>query len=222
VSNEDNEDQGSGEVEVLQGKVTELEASAAASASELSRLQGDPDVAAVLAAKAAHQPLRMTIGEPEPQEEDVTIPDASELDSMTNTQVVALMQRVLPKAVASQTRELTDEVAALKAELAGTRKEKLTTQVELLNQKYPDLAEHKATILALAPQGLSIEEAYLVSRVRSGKGLPVEKPRVQETPTERPSSVTFRPAEKPTPAKQGSRGFKADLEEALDRIDFKA
>lgn len=190
--------------------------------ARLAALEGDPDVAAVLAAKQGKRALRIVVGEDqgngESREEPAApMPSSEELDDMTNSQLTTALMSRLGSVVEETLRKsgVLDQLGAVQETLAASRKKDLAAEASALQAKYPDLTEHKDEIVKLAGQGLKLEEAYLVSRLRKGKGLPTPK-----ASTERPTSVTLRRVPKEEPAKMGPRGFSEDLSEVLSRLEI--
>ncbi len=184
----------------------------------LSKALGDPDVTALLDAKEKGHSvvLRTTGNEPEAPDPDA-MPDEPTLDTMTPSQLARTLLKQIPKMVRGSVEEalepLGQKLDGLEAETQVEKTAKLKGEVDALVKKYPDLGDYKEEIKPLCKAGLSIEEAYLVSRQRSGKGLPV-----QRTVVERPRAITvYRPKEHTKPA-QGPRAFEKRLSEVLDNI----
>ena len=190
---------------------------------QLSALVGDPDVAAVLDAKNKGAGLVLRLGEQEGEDDESAapkLPDALEIDAMSPSQTVAMILKQLPAllthAVREPTSELSERLGALETERTTERKTKLKGDVEKLITRYPDFMTHKDTIEKLCSEsGLTLNEAYIVARQRSGKGFP----EAAGAGSERPTAITVRTPKKVAPARLGARGFKIDLREVLDGIE---
>lgn len=158
---------------------------------------------------------------PEPKDDDApSLPPAEELEMMSNADLAKSIIDVVSHQVMQslQKSPLMEKVNSIEGQLSEGRKERLTAEVSRLLEKYPDLMEYKKDIIAGAAKGLKVEEAYIVSRLRKGKGLP--EPVKPTMPTERPTNMTVRRPKKAKPARTGPRGFSADLAEVLDNINI--
>ena len=193
-------------------------------ASQRLKVLDDPDVVAVLQAKEAKKSIRMVIGEGKTNEPEgpvaPVLPSAEELDSMSNSQLLAVLLPQVGQSVKEglQTLGVVEELQSLREERATERSAKAMTEVAKLVDKYPDLGAHKEDLkrLMAASPGLGLEEAYVVTKMR--KHEPILAARGSRGTTESPTSVTLRPAATVAPARMGQRGFQLDLVEALDRI----
>jgi hypothetical protein len=204
---------------------TPAEAELTALREKVSRLEGvvgDPDVAAVVAAKDKKQSIRLVVGEG-PQEDGAeapppAIPDDSELDGMTNSQLVKAMMAQMGAVVKRGLEEtgLPRTVEGLAAERADAKKAKMKTEAETLKAQFPDFLTYKDQIVQLAKSGLSLQESYLVARTRAGKGLPAPRP----TASERPTAITFRERKEPRDVAPGSRGFEDALRGVLEEMEI--
>lgn len=198
------------------GKQTEL-------VNRLTALVADPDVAALLKAKEDGQGYRLVTGKEKPKEPDgpAPLPPALDLDAMRPSEVVNLLLERLPavvgKVIDDKTKPLVERVDAAEAERSAGRKAELARTVETLREKYPDFLEYREQIKRLAGSGqLTLEEAYVVSRMKAGKGMPSAP-----TPTERPTGITVRThTNDDKPARTGPRGFSQDLADVLDNTEL--
>jgi len=140
------------------------------------------------------------------------LPSPETLEEMSNTE---LAKTILDQVTSS---DLETRIAAVEGSISKRRTDELSAKAEALAKEFPDFLEHKKAIVALAANGLGMREAYMIARLRSGKGLP--EARKKATASERPTSVVLRKAKDEKPAKIGPRGFSEDLKEVLDRMDF--
>jgi len=183
----------------------------------LTRIVSDPDVASLVEAKESKKGIKIIIGDESagevPPEE---LPDAAELDDMPNSEFATVMLRHMGKVVSDnlESSGIVAKLTSVEESLSSTRKKDLEAQADSLVTKYPDLPKYKDDIVKLVETGLSLEESYMVARVRKGDGLP------QATSTEKPTSVTVRKAPKEQPARMGPRGFSADVAEVLNRMNI--
>ena len=192
-------------------------------ATALAALRADPDIAAVLAAKAKKRPLRITVGEDESEtvetsDDDIVIPDAAALNALDNAGIVSTLMDLLPRAIR---KDVSAALSPVVEDMRGRQQEKLKAEVKGLNAKYADLPEYKEAMIALAKQmpGLRPEEAYIMARMRAGKGMPSAAP-ARRSAVERPTTTVVRSSGKRTSARPGPRGFSDDLREVLDSINF--
>jgi len=199
-------------------------AEAEATITRLNAIVNDADVSALLSAKEEKKPIRIVIGdvtdEEDGEEEELAPLKGEDLDVMGNSQLADTLLKRVEQMVSRGLKgsELNSKLTLIEKEINSSKQEKLLTSAKALAEKYPDLMEHKAELVQLASSGLNLEEAYLVSRMRKGKGLPVAK--VQRTSAESPTSVIVRSSKKVQPARAGARGFAQDLEEVLNRMDM--
>jgi hypothetical protein len=201
---------GSGELQAQLDAQTTL-------AQRLMTQLNDPDVAAVVQAKAEKKSLRIAVGDvavadpnaPEP------LPSAADIDEMTPSQLMALVAKQIRSSVAEA---VTGEVAPLRAAESERRKEKLTAEATELVERYPDFVDYGEAIKDLAGKGLTLEQAYISARIGAGKGLPT--PVVKEAPvsSERPTSVEVRKEIRDAPGRLGVRGFRQDLAEVANDV----
>ena len=193
----------------------------------LSRSLTDPDVAEVIRAKEEGKAIRLTVGgRPDAEAEALTMPSDVDLDAMTPSQLVKELLRQLPSVVAKGVKPLGDAVDGLAAERQTERKASVKREAEGLVEKYPDFLTYRDQIKQLvAENGLKLEEAYVMARLRDGKGVPTAK---RPPSAERPSGmeVTFRGGEQSQrrrgTARMGSRGFQDMTAEVLDDMVINA
>ena len=225
------EDAADGAEEYIPPTREEYEATRAAAArsdellAKLSRSLTDPDVAEVLRAKDEGRSIRLSVGAGE------NVPDAApvlptdiDLDAMTPSQLVKEMMKMLPGVIAEGVKPVVATVDGLAEERQAERKATVTAEANALVEKYPDFLEYRDQIKQLVTNnGLKLEEAYVMSRMRDGKGYPVAK-----RPTaERPSGmeVTFRSgsdSRRPKTVRSGSRGFGDLVAGVLDDMNINA
>lgn len=190
-----------------------------ATRAQLRALQEDPDVAAVLGAKNAKRSLRIVVGDDaeESEEEDAPVPTAEQLNALDNAGMFSLLLRELPKAVQ---RDLAPTLSPLLSEAQERQRTTITGEMKRLAALYPDLREYKEDMVSLARQGMKPEEAYVVARLRKGKGLPPS--RATRPAVERPSNVSVRSSgrKKAAPVEPGARGFSDALARTLETLDF--
>jgi len=193
----------------------------------LSRSLTDPDVAEVIRAKEEGKAIRLTVGGRPDVEADASmaLPSDVDLDAMSPSQLVKELLRQLPSVVAEGVKPLGDAVDGLAAERQTERKASVKREAEGLVEKYPDFLTYRDQIKQLvAENGLKLEEAYVMARLRDGKGVPTAK---RPPSAERPSGmeVTFRGGAEPRrrdTARMGARGFQDMIAEALDNMVINA
>ena len=193
----------------------------------LSRSLTDPDVAEVIRAKEEGKAIRLTVGGRPDVEADASmaLPSDVDLDAMSPSQLVKELLRQLPSVVAEGVKPLGDAVDGLAAERLTERRATVRAEAEGLVEKYPDFLTYRDQIKQLvAENGLKLEEAYVMARLRDGKGVPTAK---RPPSAERPSGmeVTFRGGAEPRrrdTARMGARGFQDMIAEALDNMVINA
>lgn len=190
-------------------------------AQDLAALVGDPDVAALLKAKEDGQSITLRLGGERESEEEADMPELPadvDLDAMTPARLVRTLMTQLPamvrSAVGESTAPVLEQLGGLQAERSQERQTKLAGEVKALVERYPDFPEYRDQIKKLCTENkLSLQDAYFVARLRSGRGAPTAV-----TSTERPSTITIRRPKKESPARHGSRGFADDLDDIMDRM----
>jgi len=194
--------------------------------ARLSKTLTDPDVAEVLRAKEEGRAVRLTVGAGDTmQDTSVVMPSDVDLDAMSPSQLVKEVLRQLPAVVAQGVKPLGEAVDSFAAERLAERKASVKAEAEGLVEKYPDFLTYRDQIKQLvAENGLKLEEAYVMARLRDGKGVPTAK---RPPSAERPSGmeVTFRSGEQSRhrgPARMGSRGFQDMTSEVLDSMVINA
>ena len=187
--------------------------------AKLAAMVADPDVAALLDAKDKGEAIRLITGGKKDEGADSALPADAELDGMSNADSLRLMLErvtgVVAKAVATGNEALSERLEVLETDRSSGRKKDIETEVKGLMQKYPDLAEYAEDIKKLVSEnGLKVEEAYITSRMRKGRGFPMVA-----TATERSNGITMRETKvKDAPARFGAQGFSQDLAEVVDRL----
>ncbi len=194
--------------------------------ARLSKTLTDPDVAEVLRAKEEGRALRLTVGAGANAEPAApALPTDVDLDAMSPSQLVKALMTMLPGVIAEGVKPVVATVDGLAEERLTERKAAVTAEANALVEKYPDFLEYRDKIKQLVTNnGLRLEEAYVMARMRDGKGYPVVK---RPASAERPSGmeVTFRGGEKRRPAgtaRMGSRGFQDMTAEVLDNMVINA
>jgi hypothetical protein len=195
--------------------------------AKMAKTLTDPDVAEVLRAKEEGRALRLTIGGERDGGEGkpAMLPTDIDLDAMTPSQLVKEMMKMLPGVIAEGVRPVVATVDGLAEERMSERKASVTAEANALVEKYPDFLDYRDKIKQLVTDnGLKLEEAYVMARMRDGKGYPVAK---RPASAERPSGmeVTFRGGEKRRPAgtaRMGARGFQDMTADVLDNMVINA
>jgi len=194
--------------------------------AKLSQNLTDPDVAELLRAKEEGRSVRLSVGAgADEQPAAPTLPTDTDLDAMTPSQLVKELMKMLPGVISEGVKPLASTVDGLAEERLNERKASVTAEANALAEKYPDFLEYRDSIKQLVTNnGLKLEEAYVMARMRDGKGYPVAK----RPAAERPSGmeVTFRGgadgARRPKTARSGSRGFSDMVAGVLDNMVINA
>lgn len=194
--------------------------------ARLSQSLTDPDVAELLRAKEEGRSVRLSVGAGDNAETaPAALPPDVDLDAMTPSQLVKEMMKMLPEVIAEGVRPVVATVDGLAEERQTERKAAVASEANALVEKYPDFLEYRDSIKQLVTNnGLKLEEAYVMARMRDGKGYPVAK---RPASAERPSGmeVTFRSGAKSSrqkTARSGSRGFSDMVAGVLDDMVINA
>jgi hypothetical protein len=161
------------------------------------------------------QPVAAPPEEPEP-----------DVEAMTNSQLVKYMVKTLTTTLGSSVSGRVDErINALKSELAPQlagvvaatqqqQKARVQGEIESVKAKYSDFDQMRPKMVELnkSIQGLTVEELYLMSKVRSGLPMVTQKQIETERPVEAPGAR--REFKRPTNIR-GRNGFAAVLDSAL-------
>lgn len=156
-----------------------------------------PEVRQLLLAKDEGKNVRVVVGD-EVNNEEPVIPE-EDIDEMSNSQFLGLLEKKLPSLISGVVREEVKEDRELLRGLAGRTQDEMqkdiNRQVKVVSQKYPDFKKYSDDVLQLSDEhpNSSIEELYVLARMRKGDGLP---PVVDKTDSERPT---------PSPARGGVR-----------------
>jgi hypothetical protein len=196
------------------GASQQLQADLASQTALVAKLQGmlaDPDVVTVVKAKAENRSLRIVAGDGAAADAPQALPSVDEINGMTPAQLLDLTLRQVRQTVADTVSE---RVAPLQDAELGRQRTQLRTEAAGLAEKYEDFVEFGPQIKDLAGKGLTLEEAYVTARIRSGKGLPQEH-RPEPTFSDRPTSVDIRREVREAPARLGRKGFQQDLAEVV-------
>ena len=194
--------------------------------ARLSRTLTDPDVAELLRAKEEGRSVRLSVGVgADAPPTAPSMPTDVDLDAMSPSQLVKELMKMLPSVVTEGVKPLAETVDGLAEERLSERKATVAAEANALAEKYPDFLEYRDAIKQLVTNnGLKLEEAYVMARMRDGKGYPVAK---RPASAERPSGmeVTFRggdSARRPKTARSGSRGFSDMVAGVLDNMVINA
>lgn len=216
VKNEGTEETAGAEaLKAAQAEAAQLKAQV----ERLMKVMADPDVTEIIKAKEAKQSVRLVVSGGEPAEPaEPAMPDAVTMEGMGNAELVKLILDQMDARIAKvvEASPVAQSVAELTAERSRERVEELKRQAATLKEKYEDFPEYVKDVKELMKDGkTSMEEAYVLARLRAGKGLPTAP-----TAVERPSSLVVREKIKEAPARRGRRGFEQDLEDALRSLDI--
>jgi hypothetical protein len=195
--------------------------------NSLKVLADDADVKAVLEAKKGGKSLRLVVGDGQQADDNAApaLPADSELDGMSGSALLKVVLSQVGTVVgkALEQSPLAASVAESESERAEARKTQIKTELGTLVKKYPDFATYKKEVYELAKdRKVGLEEAYVIARMRAGKGLPTTG---GSRSVERPTDIGLQQALdrfKKAPARAGRRGFQEDLAETLAGIDIDA
>ena len=197
----------------------------------LASVLADPDVRALLNAKQTGQRVAVTIGEPEAlKPEPLQLPSDSDIDAMSNKEVVKLVLRVMPQVVKSAVQPVVDArvgeatkpidelrtvVNALTAQLQGDASAKAKLEVDACKASHDDFEDYRQGMLALSQQAPSLkpEELYQIVKQRAVGTTSVR------AASERPTATSTRRVRDAKPV-VGLSGFRSVLSDALARMDF--
>jgi len=201
-----------------------------AEAKALAKLMADPQVRAVLDAKARGEEVSVTQKNRANEEvtpEEFQFPE--ETETLTNRQLLELMGKMvsstMKKTVGSIVEEkvkpLQERVEGVTSVVQSTQRETINQQIREMEGRFEDFASLKPQMAELSGQnpGLSLEELYFLTKARVGGGF---KSLVRRVDTERPSDTSARPAvrTRKEPLPNGREGIKQLLEESLRRRDI--
>lgn len=208
----------------LHNRMTKLEEN-----NQMLQLLADPDIKKVHDLKRAGKPVNVSEAahgneseeesEPDPLEE--VTKDLAEDDPVRGmlNKVNTLLDRRLGKGMKA-IEELSSRVQGVEGVAGDVARKEVKEQVNAAKAKYKDFAQFKNEIMDVANKvpGISVEEAYILAKSRSGKLKLNEGTTHSEKPTSQPRSrSTGKPTTQARP--QGRLGFKTFLGEALSGLN---
>lgn len=184
----------------------------------LSKIITDPDVLALLEAKEKGVSVAVMRHEPITKE-----PEDVDLNTLDNQGLVKHLMGQMPGLLKSALTEAIDpiraEIGSIKSVTTSTLQEREAAMATALSRKYPDVGKYKDAIEGIRKENpkASLEEAYIMARLRSGAGLP----QTGLVETERPTGVDVRVNRKDdgTDPKKGRVGWTEMLTDAVERLD---
>jgi len=172
----------------------------------------DPDLKAVLEARARNQKVKIEIGTQDTPasnksiqqrvaEQSGQVDDDAKLESLSNSQLVDIMSSSIEEVVAERVAQVLEsveaDVDAKMGVLVGNQKklrdalinQAAMTGTATMRGAYQDYDEyHKEVQDIMTTQGLNQEDAYLLAKARAGKTVP-DRRRID---SERPTTVARR------------------------------
>lgn len=198
--------------------------------SVLNQLMSDPDVRRVLELKTSGKKVFVSDTENKAEEtEESTVESlGDELGLAKDDPARDLLSKLAPALDARDRKrqetlkELSARLQSVEALAGDVQKKEVVAQVEAVRSKYGDMKEYQQSMLELSKSnvGLSVEELYILSKLRSGK-LKVGN---TSTFSERPQNAPVKaPVEKKRsePLPPGKKGFDILLSEALGSLSLK-
>lgn len=178
----------------------------------LTQLLSDPEVAAVVRAKRAGKPVKVT----EAVEAEASEEKEEGLESDSDDPQVQLLDKVsklfdakLAKALEPMQQRL-EQVGSVAEEVT---KRDVNDQIATTKKKYPDFDKYGKEVLELsqANPALGVEQLYLLARHKKGNLRLMEQATASEKPTQQPRRQA-KPGGTPPPRPQGRKGFGQILE----------
>lgn len=183
----------------------------------------DPEIAQILAARRAGRAVKIVdveeAPEPDPVSTGIEIPEETleELDP-TIKSVVGIISKHLDTRLAPFA-ELTDQVQRLQGLADQMQQKALTDQISAAEGKHKDLEKHRPEMARLSRAegaGLSVEQLYVLSKLKAGDMDFTEPSTDSERPTPTPQRRVVGPR-KDNPPKIGRKAWNTTLADALDR-----
>jgi len=195
----------------------------------LAKILADPEVRQVLEAKQRGEKVSLVVGDAEPPPKPVVplddIEDTTDYDSLSNKDLAAHINKKMIKTIEAVVARSLDPVFNAVKNLGGlvqnNEAREVSQQIDRVKKKYPDFDNFIPDMQQLNKQnpGLSVEELYMISKIRKR---PIEDVKPANVATEKPTTTSFRAKDstKTKPIPPGNVGFSSILSEALNRLEI--
>lgn len=211
------------QVEEIANRLEQTLKQRSTSDATLANLVADPDIRKILDAKQKGEVVKVTTGE---EEEPESISDEStDVDSMTNSELVAFMVKthgkVTQDVMKEEMKNFKDSISGISDFVTAQQQNAIQDQIQESKRKHPDFDDYGEKMYDIHQKnpGLNIEELYIIAKAQSG---------ALETPgpsagSERPSQVGTLPVRRTEKRKNavptGRRGFRQLLAEATSKLN---
>jgi hypothetical protein len=185
----------------------------------LLEMFSDPDVQAILAARREGKEIKVVPAN------DRVIPEAEaaqadELEDYDDD--IKKLVELIDKKFDTRLDPVIAKVTQLEGLAQGMQKQAVDNQIKAVSDKHEDFDKYRKEMAELARgegKNLSVQELYVLAKLRAGELNMTEPSTYSERPTTPPRRKGL-PEKKDTASKRGRKGFQVTLADALENLDL--